>query len=79
MLINNICEVFNRQLLDARDSPIITALEYVREYLMKRIVIVQKVAAKCEGPLTPAATKIFKINKDDVSQCTVDWSGACRT
>nr|GEX37553.1 hypothetical protein [Tanacetum cinerariifolium] len=43
LLINTICEVFNRQLLEARDSLVITALEYVREYLMKRIVIVQKV------------------------------------
>nr|GFC68576.1 transposase, mutator type [Tanacetum cinerariifolium] len=39
LLINNICEVFNRQLLEARDNPVITALEYVREYLMKRIVV----------------------------------------
>ncbi|GKE90855.1 mutator type transposase [Tanacetum coccineum] len=38
LLINNICEVFNRQLLEARVSPVITALEYVREYLMKMIV-----------------------------------------
>ncbi|GKA02030.1 RNA-directed DNA polymerase, eukaryota [Tanacetum coccineum] len=43
LLINNICEVFNRQFLDARDSPVITALEYVKEYLMKSIVIVPKV------------------------------------
>ncbi|GJS02161.1 mutator type transposase [Tanacetum coccineum] len=28
LLINNLCEIFNRQLLDARDSPIITSLEY---------------------------------------------------
>ncbi|GJX94638.1 hypothetical protein Tco_0349224 [Tanacetum coccineum] len=28
LLINNICEVFNRQLLDARDSPVVSALEY---------------------------------------------------
>ncbi|GKA60565.1 RNA-directed DNA polymerase, eukaryota, partial [Tanacetum coccineum] len=34
---------FKGQLLEARDSPVITALEYVKEYLMKRIVIVQKV------------------------------------
>ncbi|GKD94971.1 hypothetical protein Tco_1374808 [Tanacetum coccineum] len=47
LLINNICEVFNRQLLDARDSPIISALEYVREYLMKRIMIVQKHVMAC--------------------------------
>nr|GEW35381.1 transposase, mutator type [Tanacetum cinerariifolium] len=64
LLINNVCEVFNRQLLDARDSPIITALEFVREYLMKRIVIVQKVIQKCDGPLTPAVAKLFAKIKD---------------
>ncbi|GKA30832.1 hypothetical protein Tco_0717137, partial [Tanacetum coccineum] len=51
LLINNICEVFNRQLLEARDSPIISALEYTREYLMKRIVFVQKVIEKSQGTL----------------------------
>ncbi|GKC14471.1 hypothetical protein Tco_1011253 [Tanacetum coccineum] len=55
LLINNICEVFNRQLLEAKDSPIITALEHVREYLMKRIVVIQKIIEKCDGPLTPAS------------------------
>ncbi|GKA51151.1 transposase, MuDR [Tanacetum coccineum] len=43
---------FKGQLLQARDSPVITALEYVREYLMKRIMIVQKVIEKSQGPLT---------------------------
>ncbi|GKE04147.1 hypothetical protein Tco_1396165, partial [Tanacetum coccineum] len=52
LLINNICEVFNRQLVDGRDQPIITCLEYIREYLMKRIVVVQKVIAKTVGLLT---------------------------
>jgi len=28
---------FNRQLVDGRDKPIIMALEFIREYLMKRI------------------------------------------
>ncbi|GJU41017.1 mutator type transposase [Tanacetum coccineum] len=76
LLINNICEVFNRQLLDARDSPIITALEHVREYLMKRIVIVQKIIEKCDGPLTPAVAKVFDIIKEASSGCIVDWNGA---
>ncbi|GJU69080.1 mutator type transposase [Tanacetum coccineum] len=58
LLINNICEVFNRQLVDGRDQPIITCLEYIREYLMKRIVVVQKVIAKTVGPLTPSVTKM---------------------
>ncbi|GKB62529.1 mutator type transposase [Tanacetum coccineum] len=76
LLINNICEVFNRQLLEARDSPIITALEHVREYLMKRIVIVQKIIEKCDGPLTPAVAKVFDIIKEASSGCIVDWNGA---
>ncbi|GJU68601.1 hypothetical protein Tco_1254860 [Tanacetum coccineum] len=58
LLINNICEVFNRQLVDGRDQPIITCLEYIREYLMKKIVVVQKVIAKTVGPLTPFVTKM---------------------
>ena len=75
LLINNVCEVFNRQLLDARDSPIITALEHVREYLMKRIVIVQKIIEKCDGPLTPAVQKMFEMFKENANGCTVDWNG----
>ncbi|GJW91140.1 hypothetical protein Tco_0168693 [Tanacetum coccineum] len=62
-LLINICEVFNRQLVDGRDQPIITCLEYIIEYLMKRIVVVQKVIAKTVGPLTPSVTKMFGVIK----------------
>ncbi|GJS95354.1 mutator type transposase [Tanacetum coccineum] len=48
-----------RQLVDGRDQPIITCLEYIKEYLMKRIVVVQKVIAKTVGPLTPYVTAVF--------------------
>nr|GEZ57760.1 hypothetical protein [Tanacetum cinerariifolium] len=40
ILINNICEVFNRRLVDGRDQLTITYLEYIKEYLMKRIIVV---------------------------------------
>ncbi|GKB21192.1 mutator type transposase, partial [Tanacetum coccineum] len=63
------------QLLEARDSPVITALEYVREYLMKKIVMVQKVIEKSQGPLTPIVTKIFNAIKEKASQCVVVWNG----
>nr|GEV91119.1 transposase, mutator type [Tanacetum cinerariifolium] len=63
LLINNICEVFNRQLVNGRDQLIITCLEYIKEYLMKRIVVVQKVIAKTVGPLTPYVTKMFNFIK----------------
>ncbi|GJX61405.1 RNA-directed DNA polymerase, eukaryota [Tanacetum coccineum] len=74
--INNICKVFNRQLLKAKNSPVITVLEYVREYLMKRIVIVQKVIEKSQGPLTPTVTKIFNAIKEKALECVVVWNGA---
>nr|GEU33998.1 hypothetical protein [Tanacetum cinerariifolium] len=48
VLLNNICEVLNRQLKDGRDKPIITCLEFIREYLMKRIVIIQQCVVNVE-------------------------------
>ncbi|GJS21772.1 hypothetical protein Tco_0450404 [Tanacetum coccineum] len=75
ILLNNICEVFNRQLVDDKDQPIITCLEYIREYLMKRIVVVQKVIAKIVGPLTPTVTGIFDAIKKAATDYIVDWNG----
>lgn len=60
MLLNNICEVFNSKLVEGRDKPLITCLEYIREYMMKRICNVIKVQNKCVRPLTPSATKIME-------------------
>ncbi|KAI3704867.1 hypothetical protein L1987_75096 [Smallanthus sonchifolius] len=78
VLLNNLCEVFNRQLVDGRDKPIITCLEFIREYLMKRIVLVHKMISKCQGPLTPTATKIFEKVKSDASEYTVIWCGVSK-
>lgn len=75
ILLNNLCESFNRRLIDARDQPIVTCLEYIMEYLMKRIVIVQKVAEKSQGPLTPSATTIFERIKKAAGKYDVTWNG----
>ncbi|GJR70437.1 FAR1-related sequence 5-like protein isoform X2 [Tanacetum coccineum] len=63
------------QLIDGRDKPIIVVLEYIREYLMKRIVIVQKVIDKSVRPITPNATNLFDQIMSDSSQCTVLCNG----
>nr|GEV22274.1 transposase, mutator type [Tanacetum cinerariifolium] len=68
VLLNNMCEVFNRPLVDGRDKPIITCLEFIRECLMKRIVNVQKVISESDGPLTPNATKVFNIIMKEAGQ-----------
>nr|GEV34875.1 hypothetical protein [Tanacetum cinerariifolium] len=72
VLLNNMCEVFNRQLVDGRDKPIITCLEFIREYPMKRIVNVQKVISKSDGPLTLNATKVFNIIVKEAGQIKGD-------
>ncbi|GJU97542.1 mutator type transposase [Tanacetum coccineum] len=62
ILLNNLCEVLNRQLLDGRDKPIITSLEYIREYLMKRIVMSKGKTRKWELsgiPYTHAVASIW--------------------
>ena len=75
-LLNNLCEVFNSKLDECKDKPIITFLEYIREYLMKRLCVVQKEIDKCEGLLTPTATTLFEKIKADASKYVAKYNGA---
>ncbi|GKD88792.1 ribonuclease H-like domain-containing protein, partial [Tanacetum coccineum] len=74
ILLNNLCECFNGKILDARDVPIITALEYIKEYLMRRMVNVIVVIKKTNGPLTPSATKLLKVAMDKANKYTVGFN-----
>ncbi|GJW09923.1 crooked neck-like protein 1 [Tanacetum coccineum] len=76
LLLNNICEVFNGKIVGGRDKSVITLLEYIREYCMKRIVNVQGVIDKCTGPLTPTATRIIESIKKEAHLIKVQWNGA---
>ncbi|GKB46913.1 mutator type transposase [Tanacetum coccineum] len=75
ILLNNLCECFNGKILDARDAPIITTLEYIREYLMRRMVNVIAVINKTDGPLTPSTTKLLKVAMDKANKYTVGFNG----
>ncbi|KAJ9546772.1 hypothetical protein OSB04_019315 [Centaurea solstitialis] len=66
----NIGQNLTSQLVNGRDKPIITALEYTRQYLMKRIVNVQKLAEKEDGPLTPTIADKLKEIK---AEATKSW------
>nr|GFA81068.1 hypothetical protein [Tanacetum cinerariifolium] len=76
LLLNNICEVFNGRIVGGRDKPVITLLEYIREYFMKRIVNVQGVIDKCTGPLTPTETRIMESIKKKAHLMKVQWNRA---
>jgi hypothetical protein len=75
ILLNNLCESFNSKLVGGRDQPIIGCLEYIRQYLVKRSVSVQHVIDRCEGLLTPTATKILETIKEEANEYKVLWSG----
>nr|GEU77612.1 reverse transcriptase domain-containing protein [Tanacetum cinerariifolium] len=78
VLLNNMCKVLNGKIIDGRDKPIITALEFIREYCMKRIVNVGKVIVKTGGPLTPTVTRLLNLNKDQANKYTDIWNGGVR-
>lgn len=61
--------------MDGRDKPIISCLEYIREYIMKKIVTVQKSIAKCEGLLTPTAQSIMDKVKEEATKCRSIFNG----
>ncbi|XP_076935747.1 uncharacterized protein LOC143602571 [Bidens hawaiensis] len=71
MLLNNLCESFNKQLVGARDKSIITCLEYIREYMTMRIVNVKKMQATAMGPLIPQATIAWDEIQTEASKLSV--------
>ncbi|KAL7609105.1 hypothetical protein Lser_V15G13262 [Lactuca serriola] len=74
-LLNNLCETLNSKLVKGRDKPIISCLEFIREYIMKKLVIVQKTIDKCSGPLTPTATKTLEKIKGEAAEYRVVFCG----
>ncbi|KAD6796406.1 hypothetical protein E3N88_07302 [Mikania micrantha] len=67
--------ISNFTFISDREKAIISALEFIREYLMKRIVNMMKLIEKCNGPLTPGAKKLLDVAKKEDSKCNVIWSG----
>ncbi|GKC26202.1 hypothetical protein Tco_1033496 [Tanacetum coccineum] len=74
LLFNNICDVFNGKIVGDKDKPVITLLEYIKKYFMKRIVNVQSVIEKCIGPLTPTTTRIMESIKKE-AHLMKEWTG----
>ncbi|CAI9281906.1 unnamed protein product [Lactuca saligna] len=74
ILINNLCEVLNSKLIHGRNKPIISCIEYIRQYLMKRICSVKKVMSKAPGPLTPTTLKLLERNSEASVQYRARWN-----
>ncbi|KAL0298744.1 UNVERIFIED_CONTAM: hypothetical protein Sradi_6534200 [Sesamum radiatum] len=70
MLLNNICETFNYCILDARERPVLTMLEWIREFLMTRLQENRdRALKKWKGKICPKIKKIVEKNMDKASDC----------
>ncbi|KAL0355810.1 UNVERIFIED_CONTAM: hypothetical protein Sradi_4027900 [Sesamum radiatum] len=66
MLLNNVCETFNSCILEAREKPILTMLEWIREFIMTRLSDNRDMARKKWGgkKICPRIRKIVEKNID---------------
>ncbi|KAL0332737.1 UNVERIFIED_CONTAM: hypothetical protein Scaly_2175200 [Sesamum calycinum] len=70
ILLNNCCESFNGNIMDARDKPILTMLEWIREYLMRRLQENrEKASKKWKDTLCPKIKKLLQKNVDKIGDC----------
>ncbi|KAI3468197.1 hypothetical protein Pfo_024860 [Paulownia fortunei] len=70
MLLNNVCKSFNSNILDAREKPIITMFEWIREFLMRRLQENRgKAEAKWKCRLCPKIKKIIEKYMEKIGDC----------
>ncbi|KAL4318980.1 hypothetical protein GQ457_18G014420 [Hibiscus cannabinus] len=73
MLLNNLCESFNKVILEARDKPILTMMEVIRTKLMKKVVSKREEAEKWPGPLCGVGPHVL-VEKDIKFKVVLDTS-----
>ncbi|XP_074296731.1 uncharacterized protein LOC141627294 [Silene latifolia] len=71
LLLNNICETFNAVLKDARDKPILTHMEWMRRYVMKRHSEKREGCKSWEGTHMPYVEKYMKWAEEEARLGTV--------
>ena len=69
ILLNNMCESFNRYIIFARQQGILVMLEMIREYLMRRLQTKREVSSFWDAAVTPKAGGLIEKYKK--------WSGGC--
>lgn len=75
ILLNNLCESFNSAIVSARDKPIITLVEMVRCYIMRRIESKQVAAEKMNQHVPHRILKLVEKNRRESRACIVEYAG----
>ncbi|XP_074303134.1 uncharacterized protein LOC141637548 [Silene latifolia] len=72
MLLNNLCESFNNVLREVRDKPILTHMEWMRRYVMKRNFEKREGVGKYKAKFMPYAEKYTKKVIEESRFCLVE-------
>ncbi|XP_058747460.1 uncharacterized protein LOC131620408 [Vicia villosa] len=73
--VNNMCEAFNRAILEYRDKPIITLLEGIKHYITKRIAKMKELVNTYSGDICPRIQMVLEKNKRNAAHWTPTWHG----
>jgi hypothetical protein len=74
-LLNNMCECFNSKIIEARQKPIISLVEDIRLYLVRRFQYNREGILKIQSELYPKIRKkVFKL-KQGSNKWEVAWAG----
>ncbi|KAK7255336.1 hypothetical protein RIF29_28743 [Crotalaria pallida] len=73
--VNNMCEAFNKAILDYRDAPIISLMEGLKHYLTERIVKQRKMMERYRGDICPIIQKNLEKVKRAADQWEPQWAG----
>ena len=76
MLLNNVCESFNGAILDARDKPIVTLLESLRLWLMRKFTKNRENVDKWKNPVHNNIMKILDKQMEISAYCSVERANA---
>ena len=74
-LLTNLCDSFNSKLGEGCDTPIITCLEFIEEYIMKKIVNVEKEIARAASLLILITSKTLEKIKLEVEKYVANYCG----
>ncbi|KAF3963590.1 hypothetical protein CMV_012034 [Castanea mollissima] len=78
MLLNNVCETFNSNIVEAREKPLVNMLETIRRYLMVRICKNMGSMAKYQGPICHKIQQKFEKCIETSIDCKSIWSSGMR-
>ncbi|XVF65088.1 hypothetical protein PTKIN_Ptkin09bG0218700 [Pterospermum kingtungense] len=75
---NNMCETFNGVILEARCKPIISMLEEIRIYVMKRLVLKREYMKKWKTNYAPRILERLEKSRKLAGKWEVEWNGSAK-